>query len=144
MTQTFREFFNYYQEVWKTCNFDEMNALISKRYQAREITKDGIVDFGYDESLKGWREAFSFVQSNHGQWDVHEIGVIPLGKDEMMGILSATILMNGKSLQTANLFFETFRVQNDEWQMVRSYSETGIPAERLKDFSLNKLSTLTE
>lgn len=136
MTQTFSEFFNYYQEVWKTCNFDEMKALISKDYQAREITKDGIVDFGYDESLRGWREAFSFVQSNHGQWDVHEIGVIPLGKDEMMGILSAAILMNGKSLQTANLFFETFRVQDDEWQMVRSYSETGIPAEMLKDFSL--------
>lgn len=138
LSKTFRQFFDYYQEIWKICNFDGMKALISKDYQAREITKNVCDDFGYEESLKGWREGFSFVQHNHGQWDLFEIGVIPLGKDEYMGILAASIVIGGKSLQNANLFFETFTYQDEEWKRVRSYIETGIPAEQLKEYRLNR------
>lgn len=138
--QTFREFFTYYQEVWETCNFDGMKAIISKDYQAREITQGVCEDFGYEVSLKGWREGFSFVQNNQGQWDLHEIGVIPLGKDEYMGILAASIVIGGKRLQNANVFFETFTYQDEEWKRVRSYIETGIPADQLKEYTLYRLS----
>lgn len=67
-----------------------------------------------------------------------EIGVIPLGKDEYMGILAASIVIGGKSLQNANLFFETFTYQDEEWKRVRSYIETGIPAEQLKEYRVNR------
>lgn len=95
-------------------------------------------DFGYEEALKGWREGFSFVQRNHGQWAVHEIGVIPLGKGDYLGILTASIMIDGKRLQNANVFFETFTYQDEKWKRVRSYIETGIPAEQLNEYTLHR------
>jgi hypothetical protein len=50
----------------------------------------------------------------------------------MLAILSATIIIEGKTLETANIFFDTFKksVEN-EWQLIRSYIEAGVPIENL-------------
>jgi len=51
-----------------------------------------------------------------------------LGMDETFVILSATMVIKGKTLETANLFFQTFKRNNiSDWKLVRSYIEEGIP-----------------
>lgn len=45
-------------------------------------------------------------------------------------------MIGGKRLQNANVFFETFTYQDEEWKRVRSYIETGVPAEQLKEYTL--------
>ncbi|WP_246096920.1 hypothetical protein [Psychrobacillus soli] len=45
-----------------------------------------------------------------------------------MAILSATLIIQGKSLGTANLFFQTFKKNSiNDWELIRSYIEAGIP-----------------
>ncbi|MGE7918302.1 flavoprotein [Viridibacillus sp. NPDC093762] len=144
MPQTFRQFLDSYLEIWRTSSFEEMKALISIDYQAREITQNGILDYGYCESLEGWTQGFNFVKNKEAKWDIREIGIVSLGKDECMAILSGTILLDGQSPLPANLFFETFRFENNGWKQVRSYTETGVPVEHLNGLSINRTSVMTE
>ncbi|MFJ5769640.1 hypothetical protein [Psychrobacillus sp. NPDC093180] len=45
-----------------------------------------------------------------------------------MAIISATLVIQGKSLETGNLFFQTFKKNSiHEWKLARSYIEAGIP-----------------
>lgn len=59
--------------------------------------------------------------------------MIQVKDDEMMAILSATLTVDGKTMKTANLFFDTFKkTADDSWKMVRSYIETGIPLDNIQ------------
>ncbi|SDJ65546.1 hypothetical protein [Sediminibacillus albus] len=64
--------------------------------------------------------------------NVHE--VIPLRTDQAMAIISATLIINGEQLETANLFFNTFERgrESQEWKLVRSYIEAGVPLKNLQ------------
>ncbi|PFD37827.1 hypothetical protein CN285_19565 [Bacillus cereus] len=45
----------------------------------------------------------------------------------MLVILSASIMIQNKSLKTANLFFQTFQKNSEnDWFLVRSYIEAGV------------------
>lgn len=127
MDTTFRQFLDTYLNVWRTSSLTELKDLISIDYQAREIRGGELIDFGYEESIQGWEHGFHFVQENNAQWILKEISIIPLRDDERLVILSATMTINGKSLETANLFFQTFKRNNiGDWKLVRSYIEAGI------------------
>ena len=55
------------------------------------------------------------------------VSVLPLRGDETRAIISATIVIQGEGLETANLFFQTFKKYNQgDWKLVRSYIEAGI------------------
>jgi hypothetical protein len=128
MDNTFRKFLDTYLDVWRASSLTELKDLISIDYKAREITGGEIVDFGYEESINGWVQGFNYVQKNNAQWILNEISIFPLRVDETMVILSATIVIKGKSLETANLFFQTFKRNSiGDWKLVRSYIEAGIP-----------------
>lgn len=128
MNGSFRQFLDRYLEAWRTSSLTELTQVIAKEYQAREITDEEIVDFGYEESINGWEQGFTFVKANNAQWMINEISTIPLRGNEILVVLSATILIKGKSLETSNLFFQTFKQTNkDDWKLVRSYIEAGIP-----------------
>lgn len=128
MDNTFRQFLDSYIDVWRTSSITELKDLISIDYKGREITGGEIVDFGYEESINGWEEGFKFVQENNARWVLNEISIFPLRVDETLVILSATMVINGKSLETANLFFQTFKKNNiGDWKLVRSYIEARIP-----------------
>ncbi|MFI8575491.1 flavoprotein [Rossellomorea aquimaris] len=130
---TFRPFLNAFLTVWKRSSLMELEHFISKDYQAREVTGGEISDFGYEESIDGWKQGFHFVKANDAQWEVNEISIIPLREDEIMTILSATIRNQGKSMETANIFFNTFKkINHNEWKLVRSYIEAGVSIENLK------------
>lgn len=137
MGNHFREFLNHYLACWRISSLVEMKELISTDYQAREITNGEIVDFGYTESLIGWEQGFNFVEENEAEWNLNEIYSIPLRQDEWLSVISANLTINGKSLDSTNLFFQTFRREhNTDWKLIRSYIEAGIPVGSLSNLQL--------
>lgn len=124
---TFKPFLDAFIVAWKNSSIIELETFISSDFQAREIRGGEIVDFGYEESIEGWKQGFAFVKKQRAEWEVNEVSVIPLKEDEVMAILSATIVMNGKAMETCHLFFDTFKkVDGADWKLVRSYIETGV------------------
>lgn len=135
---SFRKFLDSYLEIWRNSSLTDMKNIISEEFSAREISDGEIVDFGYDESVSGWEQGFAFAKKAENEWDLNEISVIPLGQDEMMAILAATLVIDGKKLDNVSLFFKTFRKQeNDDWKLIRSYIETGVPYENIKKIQFN-------
>lgn len=130
MDNQFREFLNTYLDVWRRSSLTELKDIISIDYKAREISGGEVVDFGYEEAINGWEQGFNFVKENDAQWELNEISILPLRDDETMAILSATLVIEGKSLETVNLFFQTFkRNEENNWKLVRSYIEAGVVKE---------------
>ena len=128
MDNTFQKFLDMYIDIWRNSSLDELKDLISKDYKAREITGEELVDFGYEESINGWEQGFNFVKENDAEWDLQVISILPLREDEMMTIISATLVIQGTRIDTANLFFQTFKKDSmNKRQLVRSYIEAGIP-----------------
>jgi hypothetical protein len=137
MDQSFRAFLESFKESWKRSSIDDLKKAISNDYQAREIRKRDIFDFGYDDSIEGWEQAFNQFRGKDVQWVLTEVGIIPLSENEVMAILWASIIIEGKSLDTANLFFQTFSLENEEWQLVRSYIEAGLPLSKMNEIQFN-------
>ena len=138
MNNIFQEFLDTYIATWRNSSLTELKNFISKDYKAREITGGEIVDFGYEQSISGWEQGFHFVKENDAQWDLQIMSIFPIRKDEFLVIISATIVIQGKRIETANLFFQTFKRNSmDEWSLVRSYIEAGVPYVFLNNFHLN-------
>ena len=134
MDKSFSIFLNTYLDAWRNSSLVDLKELISPCYEAREITGGSIDDFGYDESLNGWEQGFNFAKESNAGWDIRVISILPLREDETMAILSATLVIQGERLKTANLFFQTFRKYNQgDWKLVRSYIEAGISLENAND-----------
>lgn len=128
MHNSFSLFLETYLDIWRNSSLTDLKNLISQEYKAREITGGDIVDFGYEESLNGWEQGFKFAKENNAQWNIKVISLLPLREDENMVILSAALVLQGKSFETANLFFQTFQKNSiNDWKLVRSYIEAGIP-----------------
>lgn len=64
MQSTFRAFLDTYLKVWRESSIQELKALISPDYKAREITNGEIVDFGYEESIERWESGFAFKETH--------------------------------------------------------------------------------
>ena len=127
MDTTINQFLDKYIEIWRNSSFFELRDIISKDYEAREISGGKIIDFGYEDSIKGWEEGFNFAKENQAQWDLNKLSVTPIRDKEILVLISATLIINGQSLDTASLFFQTFKNEkNDDWKLIRSYIETGV------------------
>ncbi|WP_421378432.1 nuclear transport factor 2 family protein [Bacillus salacetis] len=123
----FHTFLQQFLNAWSRSSLDELSEMISHTYQAREITPNGeISDFGYEESIEGWKQGFQFVQESKSEWMLEILSTLPLREDESMAIISASIKVDGKPMETANIFFDTFRHSDGEWKLVRSYVEAGV------------------
>ncbi|MBY6036608.1 flavoprotein [Fictibacillus nanhaiensis] len=139
MKESFREFIEKFKETWRNSSISELREMICNNYEAQEIRNQEKVNFGYKESIDGWEQAFNYVKNHDAEWMLTEVGVIPLRNDEVMVILWATLVVDGKKLETANLFFETFRYENGDWKLVRSYIEAGLPLEKMVDLGTSDL-----
>ncbi|NKE07809.1 flavoprotein [Mesobacillus selenatarsenatis] len=138
MDNQFRKFLDTYLEAWRSSSLPQIRDLISRNYKAREITDGDIIDFGFEESIHGWEQGFNFVKENNAEWELKEISTIPLRADETLVIISATMILQGKNFNTGHLFFQTFKKDTyDDWKLIRSYIEAGIPMDNIKRFQLN-------
>ncbi|MEC5425468.1 hypothetical protein QGM71_18465 [Virgibacillus sp. C22-A2] len=50
---TFKESYKKYKAAWRNFSLEELKQYISEDYQAKEVRIEGIVDFGYKESIEG-------------------------------------------------------------------------------------------
>ena len=134
MNNDFRSFLERFLGSWKSSSLHELKDLISKDYKAREITAEEVVDFGYEESVEGWRQGFSFIKENDAEWDLKELASFPLKHQEWMVIIWAAPVFKGQSPMNGSLFFDTFHTDTDTgWKLVRSYIETNIPFDNVND-----------
>ena len=78
MDKSFSIFLNTYLDAWRNSSLVDLKELISKAYEAREITGGNIDDFGYDESLNGWEQGFNFAKESNAQWNIRVISILPL------------------------------------------------------------------
>lgn len=132
MKQSFREFLQDYLNVWESSDLEGMKRIISKEYQAREISGKDILDFGYEESIEGWKNGFDFVTQSNAQWVVSIHSVIPLKNDLEMAVIEAAIIVDRVSSTQANLFFSTFSHTDGEWKLIRSYIEAGVQRQAMQ------------
>jgi hypothetical protein len=131
MEETFNRFLDKYLDVWRNSSLPELKLMISREYQAREITDGKISDFGYDDSIRGWEQGFNFVKGNEARWELTVIDRIKVREHEVMAIILARLVVNGKNLETCNLFFQTF-THDFGWKLIRSYIEAGIPVKQFE------------
>jgi hypothetical protein len=137
MDNLFRKFLDTYLDAWRSSSLPQLRDLISRDYKAREITDGDIIDFGFEESIHGWEQGFNFAKENNAEWELKEISTITLRADETLVIISATMILHGRSLNAAHLFFQTFRKDTyDGWKLIRSYIEAGIPLDNIKRLQL--------
>jgi 3-keto-L-gulonate-6-phosphate decarboxylase len=54
------------------------------------------------------------MKQNQAQWILTDRGIFTLRENEMTVILQATILIDGKMIDTGNLFVETFKKQGEK------------------------------
>ncbi|MBM6619536.1 flavoprotein [Bacillus suaedaesalsae] len=127
MDESFEKSLDRYLFAWKTSSLVDLQKYISEGYKAREVSQGEIIDFGFEQSIKGWKQGFHFAKENNANWILEQISIIPLRADEKMVIISASLEIQGKPLETANLFFQTFKkIDGSEWKLVRSYIEAGV------------------
>lgn len=103
--------------------------MISKDYQAREVNANSIIDFGYEGSIQGWSQGFQHVKESGAEWSVDIKKLFTLRDNEILVILSAGLITDGQPSQKIILFFQTYRYENEDWRLVRSYIEAGITKE---------------
>ncbi|MBN8193318.1 flavoprotein [Bacillus sp. NTK074B] len=130
--QRVRTVLDAFLQAWENSSHIELESFISTDYQTREVRNGDIAEFGYDESIEGWKQGFEYVKNNHGKWEIHEVAVIPMKDDEIMAILYATIVMDSTPMETGNMFFDTFKEVNGQWKLVRSYIETGVKGDYVR------------
>ncbi|MCA1009564.1 flavoprotein [Halobacillus halophilus] len=124
----FYSFLHEYLHNWKHLNSDYMRSVISEDLIAREIQQGKAEDYGYEDSVEGWSHSFEYFKDQEMEWVLIPQSIIPLKPNERMAIIRATLTMNGKLVETSNLFFQTFALdpESHEWKLERTYVETGI------------------
>ncbi|MFZ3577788.1 flavoprotein [Virgibacillus sp. DJP39] len=133
---SFQTEYENFKNAWESFSIEQLERFVDKDYQAREIREGSIVDFGYEESIDGWTQAFDHFSDKNAEWHLQDIGLIQVKENEMLAILSATLTVEGEQMKTANLFFDTFKnTSGMEWKLVRSYIETGVPLDNLNSIS---------
>lgn len=134
MDNQFKKFLDLYLDAWRLSSLNRMRDLISKDYKAREVRDGNIIDFGFEESIKGWEQGFLFAEENNAEWALNVFAIIPLRTDEIMVIISTTMILQGKSIDSGHLFFQTFRKESfEDWKLKRSYIEAGISLDNIRN-----------
>ncbi|WP_347551735.1 flavoprotein [Pseudalkalibacillus hwajinpoensis] len=137
----FQEFLDSFLTSWENSSLEEVTYVISESYQAREVSSQSeVVDFGYKESIEGWKQAFKSFKKDKTTWELTELAVNPLRRNEMLAIIWASISVDGNQSETGSVFFDTFRKGTQgNWKLVRSYIEAGIPRENVTEFQMKDL-----
>jgi len=124
----FYSFLDEYLRNWKQLNSEYMRAVISKDLIGREIRQGKANDYGYEGSVEGWTQTFEYFKDQEMEWILTPQSIIPLKSNERIAIIRATITIDGKLVETSNLFFQAFVLDSasHEWKLTRTYVETGI------------------
>ncbi|MEC0303773.1 nuclear transport factor 2 family protein [Terribacillus saccharophilus] len=124
--ENFHTFLNRYLLGWKAADLHFMKNFIDDSFQGIEVRDGKITTHGKDASVTGWSHAFNYFKNKEMEWILSPISVLPLNENEIMAIIRATMTLDGKLIDTSNLFFQTFSCENGVWKLIRTYEETGV------------------
>ncbi|REJ07423.1 hypothetical protein [Halobacillus trueperi] len=122
----FQTFYEDYKRRASQHDLDYLKKVTSRNLAAREIRHGEWVDYSYEESIEGWRQAFDHFQDQDMSWIYTDHSVTQLNEHTYLAAFWISIRLNGELLETSNLFFDTFEKVYGEWQLVRSYIEAGV------------------
>ncbi|WP_181347185.1 flavoprotein [Thalassobacillus sp. CUG 92003] len=124
----FAPFFQTFKERAKQGDIAYLKSVISKDLAARENRHGSIIDYGYEESIEGWGQAFDFFADQDMQWVYTDHSTIQLKVGEVMATFWISLVLDGKKSETANLFVNTYQKDpmSGEWKLVRTYIEAGV------------------
>ncbi|WP_137789382.1 flavoprotein [Bacillus sp. E(2018)] len=137
MKESFEQFYKMYLDSWRNFSIQSIENVVSPEYSAREIRGKEVYDFGYEESIDGWNHAFKELGEKRAKWILKEAVTFSLKDDEVMAILWASLIVDDQPIETANLFFQTFKMEKDSWKLVRSYIETGLSIKKMLSLEFN-------
>ncbi len=121
----FQQFFMHYQNVWNSCNAQDMNAFMSRDIAIRWAGPEAsISDWGYEEAKDGWLEAYQQYEGQNPKWHFKDLHITPASENEVIATFCVTFEINGQLVDAAKLFVQRFRKeQNNEWTLIREYCE---------------------
>lgn len=124
--EDFTTFLNRYLSKWKAAELEFMEKVIDETFQGIQ-NRDGIIStHGKETSVTEWSQAFNYFKDKDMEWILSPISILPLNGKENMAIIRATMTLEGKLIDTSNLFFQTFTWKSGEWKLIRTYEETGV------------------
>ncbi|SNZ14172.1 hypothetical protein SAMN05421503_2252 [Terribacillus aidingensis] len=119
--EDFHVFINQYLAKWKTADVEFIADVIDEAFQGVEV-RDGILShYGKELSVTGWKQAFAYFEDKKMEWVLTPISILSLNDREIMAIIRATMTLDGKLIETSNLFFQTFTNKNGMWKLIRTY-----------------------
>ncbi|PAD20731.1 flavoprotein [Terribacillus saccharophilus] len=124
--EDFPTFLNRYLSKWKATELEFMEKVIDDAFQGIEVREGITSTHGKEASVTGWSQAFIYFKDKDMEWILYPISILPLNENEFMAIIRATMTLEGKLIDTSNLFFQTFTCKNGEWKLIRTYEETGV------------------
>ncbi|RWZ52211.1 flavoprotein [Halobacillus fulvus] len=122
----FLSFFEEFKERAGNHDLDYLKTTISEGFQAREVRQGEAVDYGYTESVQGWKEAFEHFENFETTWTYTDHSITQTKDNEWMAAFWVSLTIDGEQMPTSNLFFDTFKKEAEGWKLVRSYIEAGV------------------
>ncbi|MCA0972460.1 flavoprotein [Halobacillus litoralis] len=132
---SFYTFFETFKERARKHDLGFLKEVIAEEFIAREIRDGEHMDYGREESVEGWRQAFEHFEGQDMNWIYTNHSVTQTKADEWMAVFWVSVVIAGEPLPASNLFFDTFRYEDETWKLVRSYIEAGVKSPVLEKAS---------
>ncbi|MGI8316347.1 hypothetical protein [Halobacillus mangrovi] len=122
----FHSYYGTFKERARKQDLDFLKETISDQLVVREIRQDEVIDYSYEDSIEGWKQAFGHFQDKDMTWIYTDHCLTELKENEWLASFWVSIELEGELLGSSNLFFNTYKKEKDTWQLVRTYIEAGV------------------
>ncbi|ARI79000.1 hypothetical protein [Halobacillus mangrovi] len=122
----FHSFYETFKEGARKHDLGFLKETISDQLVAREIRQDEVIDYSYEDSIEGWKQAFEYFQDKDMIWIYTDHSLTELKENEWLASFWVSIELEGELLDSSNLFFNTYKQEKGTWQLVRTYIEAGV------------------
>lgn len=122
----FQSFYETFKQHARQQDLDFLKETLSDQLVAREIRQDEVIDYSYEASIEGWKQAFEHFKNKDMTWIYTDHSLTKLKENEWLASFWVSIELEGELLGSSNLFFNTYKKENDTWQLIRTYIEAGV------------------
>ncbi|WP_163528187.1 hypothetical protein [Halobacillus ihumii] len=121
----FKEFYEQFKIRASQHDLSYLKRVTSKNLIAREVREGEVTDYSYQESIAGWKQAFDHFADMEMEWKYTDHSLTKLKEDEWLASFYLSPIIEGEEA-APHLYFNIFKLMNNQWQLVRSYIETGV------------------
>jgi hypothetical protein len=105
--EDFHVFIKHYLAKWKSADIKFIEEIIDETFQGVEVRDGSLSHYEKELSVTGWKQAFAYFKDKKMEWVLTPISILSLNDRETMAIIRATMTLDGKLIETSNLFFQT-------------------------------------